>query len=259
MTTAVDLARPLRGHASLVREMHERADGSVLLETVFKYPDGTSIEALLAPPNGLGQVGLTDLGQTTSWLLDLGIKPWLSAKRRALQDDALRTYGVERKGGELVLDVAAEPGAVADGVVRLAQACLRTADLMFTRRTALQSAFTEDVEEIIGDLDLPYESGVEVPGRKGHLVRVDFSVQGARTKSLVLTLSSQNLSAAKAHANAVFAAFYDLSGSSRPEQRVTLFDDRSNAIRGEDLERIGDVSQVVPFSDPSLFRAIVAA
>ena len=90
MICAVDLARQLPGHASLVREMHERADGSVLLETVFKYPDGTSIETLLALPNDLGQIVLTDLGQTTSWLLDLGIKPWLSAKRRALppQQDA---------------------------------------------------------------------------------------------------------------------------------------------------------------------------
>jgi hypothetical protein len=123
LSIAVDLARPLRGHACLVRELHERADGSVLLETFFKYPDGTSIEALLSLSNPLGHVVLTDMGQTTSWLLDLGIKPWLSAKRRALQDEALRTYGVKRKGGELVLAVAAEPGAVADGIVRLAQAC----------------------------------------------------------------------------------------------------------------------------------------
>jgi hypothetical protein len=259
MTTAVDLARPLRGNASLVREMHERGDGSVLLETVFKYPDGTSIEVLLSSPSVLGQVSLGDLGQTTAWLLDLGIKPWLSTKRRALQDDALRTYDVRKNGGELVLEVAASAASVADGLVRLAQACLRVADLMFTRRTALQGAFTEDVEEVIGDLDLPYESGVELRGRKGHVVRVDFSIRGARTTSLVMTLSSQNASTAKARANAVFASFYDLAEPSRSEQRVTLFDDRSNAIREEDLERIEDVSQVVPFSDVTLFRSIVAA
>jgi hypothetical protein len=257
--SAIDLASPLRGVASLVRELHVRSSGAVLLETVFKYPDGTSIEVEVGVPSAGGEVVLSDLAQTTAWLLNLRVKPWLSAKRRALQADALLTYGVEREGGELRLRVAADAAALADGVVRLAQACLRTADLMFTRRTSIHSSFAEEIEDLLADSDLPYETDVELPGRQGKLVRVDFSVHGGRTRSLVMTLASQSVSAAKARATGVFCSFYDLKDASRAEQFVTLFDDRSSAIREEDLKRLEELSQVVPYSDAALFRSIVAA
>jgi hypothetical protein len=243
---------------SLLRGADLLRTGYLRLETAFSYPDGTSIEVFVAPPDRIPGLRLTDLGQTTAWLLNLQVKPWLSKKRRALVEDALSTYGVAQAGGELVLPIASE-GALADGVIRLSQACLRVADLSFTRRSSLQSTFVEEVEEVLSDADLPYEANPEVPGRYGKPVPVDFAVPGGRTRSLVLTLASNNPSAAHTMSNEIFRRWHDLDLPSRPDQRVTLFDDRSAAYREEDLARLGEISDVVPFSDRAGVRLLLAA
>ena len=115
----------------------------VRIETTFKYPDGTSIEVFVAPQALISGLRLTDLGQTNAWLLNLQVKPWLSKKRSQFVEDALATYSVTQDGGELTVEVA--PTSLFDGVIRLSQACLRYADLLYTRRTSLQSTFLEEI------------------------------------------------------------------------------------------------------------------
>jgi len=90
----------------------------------------------------LSTVKLTDLGQTTSWLLDVQVRPWLSKKRQRFVKDALRIHEVRQKGGALerslpTLDV------LVDGVMKLGQACVRVADLTYTRRRSLQSSVND--------------------------------------------------------------------------------------------------------------------
>lgn len=242
---------------SIAEHVDALSSGHVRIETAFRYPDGTSIEVFVAPENLLHR-RLTDLGQTTAWLLNLRVKPWLSAKRRQQMEDALRTYGATQEGGELIVD-AEKTEPLVKGVIRLSQACLRVADLSFTRRTSLQTEFAEDVEEFLGDSDLPYQANIEVPGRYGKLVRVDFAVEGKKSKSLVLALASQNISAAHTASTEVFRKWYDLSVLDRPEQKVTIFDDRSNAYREEDLKRIKDLSDLIPFSDRGTVKELLAA
>ena len=111
----------LLGQVSLVRSADELPSGHVRIETPFKYPDGSSIDVFLEPRTLIDETRLSDLGQTTAWLLDLQVKPWLSKKRQAFVEDALRTYGVEQSGGELILLVP-RPAELAEGVIRLAQA-----------------------------------------------------------------------------------------------------------------------------------------
>lgn len=251
-------AYKLLSSVSLVRSADMLPSGYLRLETPFKYPDGTSIDVFVEPKALLPEIRLSDLGQTTGWLLNLQMKPWLSRKRRALVDDALSTYGVAQSGGELVLDIP-EAAALPDGIIRLSQACLRVADLSFTRRSSLQSSFLEEVEEVLDDSELSYTANAEVLGKFGNVVRVDFSVEGRRSKSLVLTLGSQNPSAAHTLANEVFKRWHYLNVSARPEQRVTLFDDRSSVYRDEDLKALEEVSTVLPFSDRNGVRELLAA
>lgn len=254
----VSEVKELVSNVSLVRNADLLPTGYIRLETVFRYPDGSSIDVFLAPQNLLPGHRLTDLAQTTAWLLDVQVKPWLSKKRRMFVEDAIRTLGVAQKGGELFVDVS-ELSQIADAVTRLGQACLRVADLLFTRRASLQTSFAEDIEEVLADADLPYESAVDIEGRYGRVVRVDFSVQGARARSLVLGLSSHNASAAHTAANEIFRKWHDLREPQRTEQRVTLFDDRSNAYRDDDLKRLEEVSVIVPFSDREGVRELLAA
>ncbi len=173
-------------------------------------------------------------------------------------EDAIRVLGVRQEGGALELDLP-DGGEIIDGVVRLGQACIRVADLAYTRRTSLQASVIEEVEEILADAELDYEEGPELEGKYGAKVRVDFLVHGRRTSSALLTLSAANSSAAHTLSNEIFRRWYDLDAPSRTEQRVTLFDDRHDTYKAEDLKRLADVSQVVQLSDRKTVADLLAA
>ena len=245
------------GHP-LVRSVDRLPKGHVRLETGFLYPDGASVDVFLVEEAPLlPSSKLSDLGQTMSWLLDVQVKPWLSKKRQRFVEDALRVYGVTQSGGALELPL--EPGKLVDGVVRLGQACVRVADLIYTRRTSLQAGVVEEVEEVLADSELDYQPGAELDGRFGARVRVDFLVRGHRTSSTLLTLSSYNSSAAHGAANEIFRKWYDLDIPARSEQRVTILDDRSDVYRSEDVQRLKNISDVVPLSDRQSLVDLLAA
>ena len=255
MIDRAEVERHLQGH-SLVKEVATLPRGHIRMETGFLYPDGTSIEVYLladAPP-----YRLSDLGQTTAWLLNLQVKPWLSKKRQTLLEDAIRTYAVRQSGGALELELGSI-GELMNGVVRLGQACLRVADLSYTRRSSLQTPFSEDIEEVLVDAELPYEQNVELPGRFRSSIRVDYLVSGARTRSMVMGWSSGSASQAHVIANEVFRKWYDLDTPERTEQRVTIFDDRHDVYRAEDLNRLRSSSALLALSDRQAVRDVLAA
>ena len=103
---------------------------------------------------------------------------------------------------------------------------------------------------------LHYETDAEVPGKYGNLVRVDLLV-AAKLPSLVLAWSSGSSSQAHITQNEIFRKWSDLD--KRLEQRVTIFDDRFDVYKGEDLKRIQSISQLVAISDRATFKAILLA
>jgi hypothetical protein len=224
------------------------------------YPDGSHVDVFLDEQSSLfpeRRLVLTDAGQTTAWLLNVPMKPWLSAKRRAFLEDVLRVLDVQQDGAALEYRVAS-PRELGQGVVRLAQACVRVADLMFTKRAALETAFAEEVEEVISATDLPYEAGVELPGKYNKPVRVDFLVHGARQVNGVLGLSSSNRSTAHTTANEVFRRWHDLRGL-LDMGRLTVWDDRYDVYRDDDFCVLGEVSTVIALSDRRRFSSVIAA
>lgn len=247
----------LRGH-SLIHEVGRVPRGHIRLETAFLYPDGTSVEVYLVQNSAAGPLRLSDLGQTTAWLLDLQIKPWLSKRRQALAEDVIQTLGVQQSGGALELPLESLD-TLMSGVVRLAQACIRIADLIYTRRAALQSSYSEELEELFVDSELSYETDVELPGRFHSPVRVDYLVSGTNTRSLVLGWSSGNSSQAHVIANELFRKWFDLDTPERAEQRVTIFDDRYDIYRQDDLNRIRNYSSLLALSDRQALRDVLAA
>lgn len=245
--------------AALIKSMDLLPKGYVRIETGLLYPDGTAIEVFLSQRAAGENYWLSDLGQTMAWLLTMQIKPWQSKKRKTFLEDAIELFGVTQNGGALEVEVASI-GLVSESILRLAQACLRASDLLLTRRAALQAAFPEQVEEVISDSDLTYEANVELIGRSGRPVKVDFLVRGARTRSAVLTLASGNSSQAHVAANEVFSRWYDLQGAEeQADQRVTLFDDSRDVYRDNDLRRLQEMSVVLGVSDPQAVREVLAA
>jgi hypothetical protein len=258
--TALKEAKKLRGTA-LVHEVDLVPKGHTRIQTGFFYPDGSSVDLFIERENGLlaglEPVKLTDFGNTFSWLGQVGVDPQKSPRRREIVKDVLTTYDVREAGGALELRV---PRAdLATGIVRLGQACLRIADIVYTLRVPSVSQFSEEMEEFLGEAGLDYESGAQISVRDDVNVKVDFRVRGVRAESAVMLLSAETKVAhyAKQKAEHVFVVFSDLGEWSG--QRITAFDDRTDIYANADIRRLDKCSTVVPFSDRDSLRSLLQA
>lgn len=248
----------LEGHA-LVRAVDRVPKGHIRIETAFLYPDGSSMDVFIVEEDPLFRpLELSDLGQTISWLANVQVRPWLSQRRQRFIEDALRIHEVRQTGGALETDLP-KLDELPSGIVRLGQACVRVADLIYTRRTALQAGITEEIEEVLAETELDYETNVDLEGRFGVRVRVDFLVPARRKTSAVLALSSSNSSQAHIVANEIFRKWYDLAAPERSEQRITIFDDRHDVYRADDLERLRNISDLVALSERQAIVDLLAA
>lgn len=236
--------------------------GHLRLETKFLYPDRSSVDLFVVKASQQSLLHphvLSDLGQTTAWLADLQVKPWQSKKRQRLLEDAIYVLGVRQNGGALETSFELNHASLEDAIIRLGQACVRVADLSFMRRSSLQVTAKDDVEELIADAELTYQPNVKLQGRHGNLVEVDFLVEGRRRKSAILALAAQSSATAHTVANEIFRKHYDLDTPQRNEQRVTVYDDRMDVYRDDDIDRLRDVSEVVPLSARADLVALLAA
>jgi Domain of unknown function DUF1828 len=239
--------------------------GHVRLETKFSYPDGTSVDLFVAEPVQPTLFAnephlLTDFAQTTAWLADVQVQPWKSKKRQGFLDEVLAVLGVRQNGGALEAPFDDTRDSLESAVIRLGQACVRVADLYYTRRASFQySTLNEDVEELLVDADLRFQPNVQILGKFGKPVPVDFQIDGQRTHSLVLTLSSQSTASSHQVATEVFRRQFDLASGTRKERQVTIVDDRYDVFKDEDLQRLARVSSVVPFSARKDLVALLAA
>ncbi len=132
--------------------------GSFRLATPFRYPDGSHIDGFLKDSRTLfGGFGLSDKGQTLAYLLDLHVKPWTSQKRKQTMADICATLGVEQDGGAFRMRLPKEEmNDLPDAIRRLGQACIRIADLSYTKRPRAPLALSEDFEDFVSGLDRPY-------------------------------------------------------------------------------------------------------
>ena len=70
---------------SLVKECDVIDNGMTRLATPFQYPEGSNIDIFLSNTNTLfPELILTDLGQTTAYLLNLHLKHWTTKKRKQI-------------------------------------------------------------------------------------------------------------------------------------------------------------------------------
>lgn len=240
-------------------------NGMLRLATPFQYPDGSQIDLFLGTPPGLvfDDFRVTDLGQTTGYLFDLQLKPWATLRRKQIVEDVCRTLGVVQDGGELLVRLRNEElmtSSLSGAMVRVAQACIRIADIAYTQRLRAPASFKDEVEEFISSDGIEVETGTILRGRFDKDVPVDFRTRGRRVKSLILTLSTQNNAAAHGVSNEVFRKWYDLEPQRAGYQFLTLFDSTNNSIRDDDLARIGDLSTVLAFpaQQDAVMEAIAA-
>jgi len=227
---------------NLVSGCDKLESGMLRLETPFQHLDGSRID-LFVDMDLSQEVKLTDMGDTYAYLLDLHVKPWSSKRREKMVDDICDSLGVQRTQAELFVRVPpGDTAAFNESLVRLAQACLRISDLAMTQQSRTMSAFRDEVEEFVASIEIPYEAGVQLPGRFGKPVEVDFQAQGRTARSLVLTLSTKNAVAAHGLSNEAFRKWYDLADHAEAFAFVTAYDSTTDVFREEDVRRLEDVS-----------------
>jgi uncharacterized protein DUF1828 len=235
--------------SSLVRDCDVVQDGLLRVATPLQYPEGSNIDVFIRSTGDIfDSISVSDLGQTVAYLADLHIYPFKTKKRRQLVSDICDTLGVMNENGEFGINlVSSDSTLLTDAVLRVSQACLRIADLSFTQRFPVPSAFRDDVEEFLANVDQPFEPDVELPGAFGRPVTIDFEVRGRALRSLLLTLSTANAAASHALANEVFRKWYDILPSKNSHQFVTLYDSQNDVFRADDLERLKSLSAVFAF------------
>jgi hypothetical protein len=229
------------------------------IRTPYLYPDGDVIDLFCKAEGDV--LTISDLGETTRWLRMQTLSAKRSAKQRALIEDVCQTHGVEFYRGMLLARCRAGE-SLAPVVLRVAQAALRVSDLWFTFRTRSVESITDEVADFLAERQLPFDRGEKLAGRSGRSWTVDFHVRAPARSSLVYVLSTGSRSAARAIAEHVLAAWYDLNHlAAGPEalRFVTLFDDTIDVWSPEDFRLVEDLSTIARWSQPDRFAEALTA
>ena len=230
------------------------------IRTPFLYPDGDIIDLFLQYKDG--QFTLTDLGETIRWLKMQTLAPKRSPKQNQLIQDVCLTNGVELFRGMLVARLHGGIDALSQAVARLAQACLRTADIWFTYRTRSLTSITDEVADLLQERNVPFERAVPLPGRSGRIWKPDFHTRTASNSSLVNVLATGSRAAARGIAEHVLSNWFDLSHLKVGPEAMTfisLFDDTMDVWEDQDFNLVGEVSTIVLWSRPDEFLEKIAA
>lgn len=244
--TCEQIQKALSGF-SLVKACEGIRNGMLRLATPFQYPNGDGIDVFLSQkPELFDKWLLTDLGQTTAWLLDLNLKIWTTEKRKQIVADICKSLDVTQEGGQFQL-VLSDMNQLPDAMVRLSQACLRVADLAFTQRLRVASEFNEDFEEFLDLADASYEPDFSIQGQFGKIVKVNFKVKGRRSQTLVQTLSTPSRVASHTMSNEAFVRWHDLQPHRSHFQFLTIYDTTNDSFRDDDLARLNNVSLLMGY------------
>lgn len=229
-------------------------DARVRIRTPFLFPDGDLIDLFYSEPGGTPT--LTDLGETVRWLRMQTVALRRSPKQKQMIDDVCLNHGVEFFKGMLTLRL--RPGdRLADGVIRLGQACLRVSDLWFTMRTRAVETVTEEVADFLTEKQIPFERRAKLSGRSGRVWDVDFHTRTPDQSALVYVLSTGSRATSRKVAEHVVAAWYDLNHlqlGPQPLKLVSLFDDTLDVWQEEDFRLLEPLSTISRWSRPDEFE-----
>jgi hypothetical protein len=245
---------------SLVKGCDEVQDGILRLLTPFRYPNGANIDLFLKPIGPMfDEFLLTDLGQTTSYLLDMQVRPWATNKRRQIIEDICKSLDVSWSGAQLEVPLSLpEVRDISGPMMRLAQACIRMSDLGFSARLWTAGLFKEELEEFLESAVGPnYQTDTTEMGRSGEMIKFDFKIRGETSASLILALSAGSSVSAHNVANEVTARWFDL-GRRKNFQQITVLDESHDVFKDADLKRVGLASTIIPFpTEQEQLRATV--
>lgn len=223
------------------------------IRTPYLYPDGDVLD-LFYKVSQRGPI-ITDLAETSRWLLSQTSKDFLSRKQEEAMQDILLTHNVSEYRGALVAQFDTEED-LADATIRLSQAAMSMSNLYYLFRTRISSSFDEEVAELLKEMNISFEAEKKVKGKSGRDWRISFQTTFNDQTSLVQLLSTGSRAAASTKANNVVAAWVDLSRLKNKVEEfkfVSLVDDTADVWREETINQISEFSDVSYWSDTQHF------
>lgn len=220
------------------------------IRTPFLFPDGTLIDLFHA--DGLNGETVSDLGESLAWLRSQTPTQRRTKRQRRLVEDVCVTHNVELFKGSLVARVL-DPDDLAATVTRVAQACLRVADLSFLFRSQSFASVADEVEDFLAEQHLEIQRDEHLSGRSGTTWTIDFHTRSPRRSALVNVLSTGTRGAARGIAEHTLAAWYDLSHlkvTAEGLRFVSLIDDTLDVWHPEDIKLVAGLSDVALWSRP---------
>ena len=239
------------GALGLAKAFEVDADNQARLTTPFVYPDGTPIELFQQAVDDMFlSARLSDGGRTFGYLTSQQVQTEGHEKREHLLHEVCKGLGVEHKDGELAVSLYPESDP-ADAALRLAQACIRVADLHYTLTFKNKTDFHQIFFAEFLSAERPdHIENFSIDGRFGRNVKIDFFVRNKRAKDhLIITMTSTNKTSSHAVANDVFCRWYDLERYKENYAFLTVLDSGSRAFHEGDINRVADVSRVIRYPD----------
>ncbi|MFG0336217.1 MAG: DUF1828 domain-containing protein [Maioricimonas sp. JB049] len=253
---------PCHTIATRIGELFEctEVNGYVRIRTPFVYPDGDIVDVFLNK-DAQSAWQLSDLGETLRWLRMQTAATRRTARQQRLIQDVCMTSGVQLFRGTLATRLDSEDH-IHEAVMRLAQACIRVADLWFTFRTRTVANTADEVAEYLTEQQISFERAAKLPGRTGRIWTIDFQTRSKNASSLVQVLATGANAASHGLTEHALAAWYDLRHfqlQSEPVRFVTLFDDTSDVWAPEDFALVSEISHIAYWSKPEDLRDLLAA
>lgn len=233
--------------------------GGIRVRTPMLYPDGGVVDVFVLDRGSSYTV--TDFGDALGWLSLQSISRQRSPKQQMLIQDVCQTLRIEQLQGQLVLRPATAD-ALAESVLRVAQAVVRVSDLWFTFRSQSFQNTADELDEWLREKQIPFERQVQKQGRSMQNWTIDFETYTDNRTSLVFLLSTGSRGTVRRLAEHVLAGCVDLSHLKADLPILTfvsLFDDTEDVWRPEDFNLVDEHSEVAWWSRPDEFENLLRA
>ena len=257
---ANNLCVTLRSSLSVLFECTLAPREGVRVRTPFMYPDGGIVDVFVIERDQVYIV--TDFGEALGWLGMQTVRGELSSRQRRLIDDVSLTLNVELHRGQLI-SRCKDIESLGQAVHRMGQAIVRISDIWFTLRTRAMETMDDEVGDWLEEKHISFDRSVKHSGRSGFIWTMNYQTYADTRTSLMFLLSTGSRGAARRITEHVAAGWGDLNHLkiSLPHTAfVSLFDDTADVWREEDFSLVGELSEVVRWSQPDeLERVLVEA
>jgi hypothetical protein len=218
-----------------------RPDGSAIVVTPYRLPDGDLVE-LVVEAESSGDVVVRDLGETIAMLAVQGFDPHASEKRKWLLERAVRLTDVSVDQGELRKQGPADQAGAL--LLDVAAAARGVADLIYLHRSQEPRNFDSRVVEFMADHASEVQPRAAVKGLSGHTYRVTAKVLRTDKTPLLISALSPRRPGIKASVDRTIRQWVDVDGALDRTQKVSFLNDLSVEWKPSDLALLDRFSLV---------------